>query len=229
MYPSSTQSMSAELQRLINQLQQHERNQSNTLRNLANQLQNLASMENQTMTLLQQIHQLSNQLAFEAMRHSSGSITTSGTTNQPQTATSSFQPEQHLTGNPAGGNLTGLAGQVNPIPQMNQVVGQPHSFHPVNTVGPISSLNPLNQSGQINPLNPFNQAGQSVQGQLPTLNTANPMSQHSSLSQSNQVNPLNPLSQTQANRLNQNQPSTPLAQPTYDPNVGAFQFEPPES
>ncbi|RNB87343.1 hypothetical protein EDM56_16915 [Brevibacillus fluminis] len=58
-----------EIQRLITQLQQNERNTANTLHAIANQLQTLAASENQSNAMLQQLYSLTAQLSFEASRH----------------------------------------------------------------------------------------------------------------------------------------------------------------
>jgi hypothetical protein len=68
MYSYSTSSLIHEAQRIINQLQQNERNNANMLRSLANQLQNLAATENQATAMLQQLQTITNQLAMEASR-----------------------------------------------------------------------------------------------------------------------------------------------------------------
>lgn len=68
MYQYQSNNGLGEVQRILNQLQQNERNNANTLRNLASQLQSLAATENQATAMLQQIQTLANQLAGEAAR-----------------------------------------------------------------------------------------------------------------------------------------------------------------
>jgi hypothetical protein len=76
MYHYQNQTLINEVQRILNQLQQNERNNANTLRSIAGQLQNLAATETQATAMLQQLHSLTNQIALEASR-------TSGLAYQP--------------------------------------------------------------------------------------------------------------------------------------------------
>lgn len=71
MYHYQSQTLISEVQRILNQLQQNERNNANTLRTIASQLQNLAATENQATAMLQQLHSLTSQIALEASRAAS--------------------------------------------------------------------------------------------------------------------------------------------------------------
>ncbi|GAA4716805.1 hypothetical protein [Brevibacillus fulvus] len=67
MYYQSNQ-LIAEVQRILAQLQQNERNNANMLRSIANQLQSLAATETQVTATLQQLNSLTSQIAMEAQR-----------------------------------------------------------------------------------------------------------------------------------------------------------------
>jgi len=96
MYSYHTNNLVSEVQRLINQLQQNERNNANTLRSLANQLQNLAATETQATAMLQQLQSMTAQLATEASR--------TAQTAFPYTTPSSFEPVRSNVN--VGTNLT---------------------------------------------------------------------------------------------------------------------------
>ncbi len=68
MYGYQPNTLVNEVQRIISQLQQNERNNANTLRTIANQLQTMAATEAQATAMLQQLQTLTSQLAFEASR-----------------------------------------------------------------------------------------------------------------------------------------------------------------
>jgi hypothetical protein len=93
MFHYQSHTLLSEVQRILNQMQQNERNNANTLRTIASQLQNLAATENQATAMLQQLHSLTNQIALEAARSSSLAYQPA---NQPTTV--AFDPARQPAG-----------------------------------------------------------------------------------------------------------------------------------
>lgn len=132
MFNYQSSALASEVQRLINQLQQNERNNANTLRSLASQLQNLAATEAQATAMLQQLYSLTNQLTFEAARVNQFSSIPQAPI--PQTATPGYET---------------VRSSVNP----NSSSGSTSANVPNSLTSSGSTVNP---SGMVNPQH-FNQ------------------------------------------------------------------------
>lgn len=122
MYSYQTNQLLGEIQRMINQLQQNERNNANTLRSLASQLQNLAATENQATAMLQQIQSLSNQLSTEASRSAQMAYqySTSAPYDPARANIGSSLPTSSAGSSvttPYGGGMQGATGQQPPFGQ----------------------------------------------------------------------------------------------------------------
>lgn len=113
MYNFQSSALANELQRLISQLQQNERNNANTLRSIAGQLQTMSATESQATAMLQQIFTLANQLTYEASRANQfASFPPPSTTPGYETVRSSVNPST-LGANSinASANPTGMVSQ----------------------------------------------------------------------------------------------------------------------
>ncbi|MGO0062426.1 hypothetical protein ACTID9_20790 [Brevibacillus fluminis] len=130
-----------EIQRLITQLQQNERNAANTLHAIANQLQTLAAAENQSNAMLQQLYSLTAQLSFEASRHNPYQPMQQPGMPSYETVRSSVNPTAYANVNNANASYASSTPQAGNTAAISHSLLQNQATSSSNAAAPDSVLN----------------------------------------------------------------------------------------